>query len=155
VDNADGDYGPATCPNCGNEALDIDDEAVPELDAMPDDWTDEGHNYACLSCKLMFWADAAFGDEPLGWDYEGTEYTATQSGDDSDIFITRSPYYTRGPFCSPCAPGAVYLPDAKGEGARAYCFGPDWFDEDNPCPYPVYRVSDDACIYTPASGGAQ
>jgi hypothetical protein len=28
--------------------------------------------------------------------------------------------------------------------------GPDWFEEGK-CPYPVYRVDNDECIYTPKS----
>lgn len=141
-DSSEPDYGEPTCPKCGNGAIDID---VDNLEG----WTDEGRDYACPHCKLTFWADWAFGDGPIGWNLDDSEYIATQGGDDSDIFVIRSPYYTYGPFCSPCAPGAVYLPNAKGDGARAYCFGPDWFDDDSPCPYPIYRVSDNVCVYTP------
>ncbi len=71
------------------------------------------------------------------------EYKATQSGDDSDIFILKSPYYTRAQFCSPCAPGACYLTNPCEDGERAYCFGHDWFD-DGKAPYPVFLVADDS-----------
>ena len=61
-----------------------------------------------------------------------------------DIFITESPYFTYGPFCSPCAPGAISLPtNIAGESlndAKAYCFGHDWF-EDGKAPYPVYSIT--------------
>lgn len=79
------------------------------------------------------------GAEPLGFTYAGEGYECFQSGDDSDIFLTRSPFYTRARFCSPCAPGAVYLRDADADGERGYCFGHDWFDGGR-APYPVFRV---------------
>jgi hypothetical protein len=85
-----------------------------------------------------------------------------QGGDDCDIFVMKSPYYTFGPFCSPCAPGAVYLRNGDTDGEKAYCFAPDWFpnwdeeeitgvycDEKTSCPYPVFRVSDDVCVFSP------
>lgn len=83
-------------------------------------------------------------DEPLGFEYEGQGYRAS-SGTDGDIFITKSPYYTRAAFCSPCAPGAVYLMSPHDEGEKGYCFGHDWF-EDGVAPYPVYRVEDDSVV---------
>ena len=78
--------------------------------------------------------------EPDGWLYSHEGYYA-HCGEDGDIFIERSPYYTHAAYCSPCAPGACYLLSPHEDGARAYCFGPDWFYDD-PAPYPIYRVSD-------------
>ena len=85
--------------------------------------------------------------EPDGWYIQGEIVAYSDSY--GDIFVTKSPYYTHARFCSPCAPGACSLncPTDKG-GPRAYCFGADWF-VDWPCPYPVYRVTDGVCIYTP------
>ena len=57
-----------------------------------------------------------------------------------DIFITKSPYFTTCRYCSPCAPGAGYLMNYDPDGIRAYCFGPDWFDN-NVAPYKVYSVA--------------
>jgi hypothetical protein len=67
-----------------------------------------------------------------------SEYEAVQ-GDDGDIFIERSPYYSRAAFCSPCAPGAGYVMNTVEDGIKAYCFGHDFFDNEK-APYPVYSV---------------
>lgn len=91
--------------------------------------------------------DGGFDDfcDPIGFVYNSQGYNASQGSDDSDIFITKSPYYTRARFCSPCAPGACYLMNPDEDGAKAYCFGHDWF-EDGKAPYPVYRVDNDAVV---------
>jgi len=82
--------------------------------------------------------------EPINWFIDDGEYIA-ECDDSGDIFITKSPYYTRAQFCSPCAPGACYLMNPCNNGEKTYCFGSDWF-EDNKAPYPVYRVSDNTLI---------
>lgn len=90
--------------------------------------------------------------EALSFFINDDEYEA-ESGQDGDIFIIRSPFYTRGPFCSPCAPGAIYIRDAKGDGERAFCFGGerafcfghDWF-ESGKAPYPIWKVSDGSVV---------
>ena len=120
-------------------------------------------DYACDSCRLLFDGEDAFGDIPNAWyvgaldeneklipDSDG--YLATQGGDDCDIFILKSPYYTRAAYCSPCAPGACYLASPCDDGDKAYCFGADWFDTESPCPYPIYRVDNDELVYTPKAG---
>ncbi len=79
--------------------------------------------------------------DPSDYAYEEEGYIA--HGDDAgDIFIMKSPYYTRGNYCSPCAPGAVDLSSQSIEDGInlsddiGYCFGADWFDETvDPCPY--------------------
>ena len=59
-----------------------------------------------------------------------------------DLFITKSPYVTFGPLCSPCAPNAVYLADADGEhGYMAYCL-PDDFFEDGKAPYEYITIEE-------------
>jgi hypothetical protein len=85
--------------------------------------------------------------EPLSWYYNKDGYQADQDSM-GDIFITKSPYYTRAAFCSPCAPGACYLTDPCKDGERAYCFGHNWFydTETGKAPYPVYRVADDTLV---------
>lgn len=105
-------------------------------------------DYACDSCKVLFDGEDAFSDEALGYTLDDGEYKAT-SGSDGDIFILKSPYYTRAQFCSPCAPGACYLTNPCDDGEKAYCFGQDWFDDEYPCPYPIYRVSDNSLVYSP------
>lgn len=79
--------------------------------------------------------------EAVGFEYDG-EGIKAQCGEDGDIFIVASPYFTYAQFCSPCAPGACYLTnylEEPLESNRAYCFGHDWF-EDGKAPYPVYSV---------------
>jgi len=124
------------------------------------EWNDEGGEFACLECARSFDSEDAYSDEPLGFNFDDGEYQAHQNGDDSDIFITQSPYYTHAQFCSPCAPGACSLEcPVDKNGPKAYCFAPEWFDYGRvtgeylgvatTCPYPVYRVSDGVCIYRP------
>lgn len=124
------------CPDCGEEI------------AHPEKWGDTvqcdcGKN---VECELPDFA------EPLSFSYDEDGYHA-ECGQDGDIFITESPYFTYAQFCSPCAPGACYLrnpldvpfdaqerPLGGFEDNRAYCFGHDWF-EDGRAPYPVYSVA--------------
>ena len=143
ADSSKADYGKPHCPKCGNEAIVIDDESMPDLDEVgeSENWQDNGCDFACLSCKITYDSDKVYGDEPLGFALDDREYKATQDSE-GDIFILSSPYYTKAAFCSPCAPGACYLTSPCDDGAKAYCFGHDWFD-DGIAPYPVYRVSDD------------
>ncbi len=66
----------------------------------------------------------------------------TDSG--GDLWILASPFFTYAQFCSPCAPGACYLKNAletPSDSNRAYCLPADWFDDESPCPYPVYSVA--------------
>lgn len=125
-DSSEADYGPATCGECGTE-LTTDHDFI-------------GAEYACPSCERPIEdREDMYGDEPICHTLDDGEYLAT---DDSqgDIFIERSPYYTRAQFCSPCAPGACHLSNPTEKGERAYCFGHDWF-EDGIAPYPVYSVA--------------
>lgn len=73
-----------------------------------------------------------------GYDLNDGEYVAF-CGDDGDIFVISSPYYTYAQFCSPCAPGAIFLMSPTPNGAKGYCFDASWFDS-GVAPYPVYRV---------------
>jgi hypothetical protein len=140
-DSSEPDYGDPHCPKCGNEAVGIDDPAVPDIDDLPtDEWEDDGRDHACLNCCYSFYSSDAHGDEPLSHTLDDGEYIASQGGGDSDIFIIKSPYYTTCNFCSPCAPGAGYLMNTVDDGIKAYCFGHDWFD-DGKAPYPVYSVA--------------
>lgn len=151
-DSSESQYGEPTCGKCGNQAYGIGDDDLPSEDERAD-WDDEGSDYACPTCERSFWSDDAFGDEPVAFTLDDGEYVAEQSGDDYDIFITRSPYYTYAPFCSPCAPGAGYLGLANDKdetsGVKTYCFGHDWF-EDGTAPYRVFKVADDSEVL-PAS----
>jgi len=84
-------------------------------------------------------------------DYSDNEYDLHVSGDNFGIFVMKSPYYTYCRGCSPCAPGAGDLdsPMTSYIGAistnfdKALCLGTEWFDQDNPIPYRVFRVDND------------
>lgn len=136
-DTAEPDYGDPTCPKCGNKAKTAKGEYARFEHAKH-----ECSDYVCHSCKYVFGSESAFGDEPVGgYVLDDGEYKA-QCGQDGDIFILKSPYFTFAQFCSPCAPGACYLRnplDGQPESNRAYCFGADWF-EDGKAPYPIYSV---------------
>ena len=84
--------------------------------------------------------------EPIAHKYSADGYECTQSSDDGDIFIVKSPFYTKCGFCSPCAPGAGYLLSQNSDDCKAYCFGLDWF-EDGKAPYSIYNVSDDSLVF--------
>lgn len=136
ADSAEADYGKPTCPKCGNEAADIGD-----VQADTEEWDSASHecaDFACESCQYVFGGESAFGDEPIGWNYNDDGYELTDCLD-SDIFVLNSPFYTFAPFCSPCVPGAGNLDDAREDGVKTYCLGHDWF-EDGKAPYPVYSV---------------
>jgi hypothetical protein len=150
ADSSEADYGPPTCPKCGNEAISITDESAPDFTESVDGW-EMGSRYpdhVCLACKYAFDSSEAYGEEPLGFYLDDGEYKAT-ADEYGDIFILESPYFTYAQYCSPCAPGACYLANPVDEnGPRAYCFAPDWFDDES-CPYPVYRVDTGELVYQP------
>jgi len=93
---------------------------------------------ACPNCKKEV-LEYDFSDEPSYSKIESEGYEAIQSGGSSDIFVTKSPFYTFCNYCSPCAPGAGDLRSPCDGGAKTYCFGHDWF-EDGKAPYIVYSV---------------
>ena len=152
-DSSEPDYGEPTCPKCGNSAIESTDDDCPDFDEPENEDIDVSGcgDYYCENCRRAFDGEDAFGEEALAFTLDDNEYLATQSGDDRDVFILKSPYYTRAAFCSPCAPGACYLRSPHEAGEKAYCFAADCFDDERPCPYPVYRVSDDVLIYSPAA----
>lgn len=137
-DSSESDYGPPRCPECGQEAVQFDED---EHDGYASRRSGE-REYVCESCEKAFGPDEAYGDTPLSNNLDDGEYAASQNGESPDIFIVKSPYYTRAAFCSPCAPGACYLTSPCDDGEKAYCFGHDWFDGGK-APYRVFRVSDD------------
>jgi hypothetical protein len=155
-DSSEGFYGEPSCPKCGNAVVDIDHPDIPDLDLddIADEWECSEHecrDYACLDCKYVFGGESAYSDEALSYYIDDEEYSAECDGM-GDIFITKSPYYTRAQYCSPCAPGACYLSNPVSTGEKAYCFGPDWFDNDDEyhsLPYPVYSVETDELIDWP------
>lgn len=136
-------YGEPSCPKCGNEVTDYDDEN--EIHQNFKGYRESYRSNAkkcCEHCEVYFdeSSDDLFGEDPLNWILSDSEYEAIQSSDDGDIFITKSPFYTNCNFCSPCAPGAGYLL-SNGDDCKAYCFGPDMFEGEPP--YQIFRVDND------------
>ena len=126
VDDFEGHYR-IGCRNCGAEFddnVDLDElEACPgcgHTERDPSDW---------------------YSEDPISRTYNGDGYALEINGQ-NDIWIFKSPYTTRAGFCSPCAPGAVYL-TSDGE-TQAYALGPDWFADDTPMPYIVTPYTEDA-----------
>lgn len=130
------DYGDPHCPECGQQVYPPDEIASADLDA--------GQDFRCINCHKNYWSNECYGEEMIGSDLDDGEYKAHE-GSDGDVFVLKSPYYTRAQFCSPCAPGACHLENPTSDGEKAYCFGHDWF-EDGIAPYPVFRVSDDSPV---------
>lgn len=151
ADSSEADYGEPTCPKCGNVAVEYDavDESMLAAGTPPlDSWENYSQHgcadYACEQCELVFDAMYAIGDEPVGWHCTDPDYEAVDCLD-SDIMILKSPFYTKAVFCSPCVPGACSIESPDDDGAKAYCFGHDWF-EDGKAPYPVYSVATDELV---------
>lgn len=160
------DYGDPHCPKCGNAAVggdsDISAESLEargiDSDAFDGDRGDFDYevlhhacgDYACDYCHILFDGQDAFGDEAIGHTLDDGEYKATVGSDCIDAFVLSSPYYTKSQYCSPCAPGAGYLLNPVEDGVKSYCFGQDWFDDEQPCPYPIWRCDTDDQVYTPS-----
>jgi len=126
-DSSEPFYGdPLACPYCGNDSG-TDFEQI------------EYGETSCESCGKTFYEMDFDCVEPVSWVFDGEGYQAETS--DNDIFLTSSPYFTYADFCSPCAPGAVYLLNRMlpNDNNKGYCFGHDWFDGGE-APYPVYSV---------------
>ncbi len=141
------DYGNPSCPKCGDDVDEYDDEAHGEYDQTKYGCDD----YACETCERTYDSSECFGDEPIGSNLDADGYLAERHSD-GDIFILRSPYFTYAQFCSPCAPGACYLSNPVDEsGPKAYCFAADWFGKDRPCPYPIFSVATGESVYRPES----
>ena len=137
-DSAEADYGDPACPQCGNEVS----ADIPDDDTLTPYHAYSCHDYVCLSCRTIYDSADVYGDEPIGHTFTDDDYELSE-GSDGDIFVIRSPFYTRAQFCSPCAPGAGYLLNPCESGPKTYALGHDWF-EDQTAPYRVFRVSDDS-----------
>jgi hypothetical protein len=109
------------CPNCGTQ--------------LPEDHNPEGKiAFKCTSCGHPINDGDQWPDEPDGHFYEKEGYKLYIDSS-NDLWVFKSPWVSRGVFCSPCAPGAVTLSSETTGGPQAYCLGPEWFDEHDPCPY--------------------
>lgn len=132
ADSSVPEYAPR-CPYCGNEIAETY-EAMIEMESCP-------------KCNQEFGEGDFDLCEPASYFLDDGEYMA-ECSDDGDIFITKSPYYTYCQYCSPCAPGTGYIMHTVENGAKTYCFGHDWFDDDK-APYPVFSVETGELIPAP------
>ena len=127
-ENAESVYDDPDCPKCGHQLASTMNEAI----VASKDWY-------CPDCDESFWNDSVCPDDPSRWQYKDSDYEAVNCLD-SDVMVLKSPYFTRARFCSPCVPGAGDLNNPDPEGVEAYCFGHNWFEDDQ-APYPVYSVA--------------
>jgi hypothetical protein len=147
-------YGDPTCPKCGNKAIDIPShsEQLPDnagveihcdIPASMEEWPSYSKHgcadFACETCEHTLDSSEVYSEEMLSMSYDKDGYKLESCFDNTELFVTLSPYYTFAQFCSPCAPGAGNLDNYCEDGAKTYCLGHDWF-EDGKAPYPVYSV---------------
>ena len=142
------------CPHCESELPDDWDNEESQAAAIADLTEDEADDLTdpvCPHCSKEIedgeqWPDC---DEPAANVIDDGD-TQGFVDDSNDVWCTKSPYYTFAQFCSPCAPGACYLRNhlPEGEGAKAFCFGRDWFEGEK-CPYPYWSVETGESIYSP------
>lgn len=126
------------CPECGTE---FDEETKPSLNEDLDE--------VCPSCGYEPKSDDEwYGEEAIDQRWIGEdEYLISYSESLSCFFVEKSPYYTFTRYCSPCAPGAGDLDNPVDDGVKTFALGLDFFDSDIPCPYPIWKVSDDSLVY--------
>lgn len=153
-DDQEFDYGEAICPECGSALIESSSTQASNFATK---------DYFCMTCFENYlpehdneedaakvashFSDVCFPEEPLSWSITDSEYSIVPCLD-NDAFILKSPYFTYADHCSPCVPGAGDLDNPttwdqvnKGFGVKAYCLGPDFFDEYNVIPYTVYSVA--------------
>jgi hypothetical protein len=98
-------------------------------------------------CDLSEPAEGSSEEDPEEFVYDDQDGYSAESDCPCHVMLVRSPYYTYARLCSPCYPNAGNLDQWDEDGFRTYCFDPSWFDDK--CPYPVFRVEDDVCVYRP------
>lgn len=104
------------CPNCCHTITEETGDEYSECPACGEDVRDRREATYDL-------------DEPSGFNYTSEGVQLFKNGGDNDWWIFESPYVIRGSYCSPCAPGAIYI-NGGGDDNWAYCIPPEWFDED-------------------------
>lgn len=105
------EYYVETCPICGSGFDSLENDDGDELNVCHScghEWGIDEHELVIRSFVI---------------DEDGLRME--QSADDSDIFVTRSPFVTLAAKCSPCAPNAGDL--STPGGVMAYCPPPEWW----------------------------
>lgn len=132
------------CPHCGYELTqEMYDEAISYCSKEGD--PEDLELRTCPSCNEILYDCSFENSDPVGYMIDTDEIKAVMGYDDYDIMVIKSPYYTKCEYCSPCAPGACTILSQHVQDDKAYCFGPDAYEES--CEKPViYRVSDDSIV---------
>lgn len=104
------------CPHCAGTIV---EEGSEEYDECP----------YCDRDVREVRAEANDFEEPSGFNYTSEGVQMFRNAEDTDWWIFESPYVIRGSYCSPCAPGAIYI-NGGGDDNWAYCMPPEWFDEE-------------------------
>jgi hypothetical protein len=134
------------CPNCGNELdEDWEDTAIDIYEADGDnehEWIADD-TLPCPHCSKPIHDSEQYADEPNAQILDTDDIKGFL--DDFGLWITKSPYYTKTAFCSPCCPGAGDLNSPRKDGVKTFCLDHSWF-EDKKAPYPVYRVDTDELV---------
>lgn len=129
----------ARCPHCGTD-LPEGTQFTSRTVKRPGGSMHNMFATDCTSCGKLIREEEQYGDEPDANVVVDGQYHA-HIDSSQDVWFTKSPYYTRAAFCSPCAPGACHLNNPCDDGERCFCPGPDWFDEG--APFPIYSVEND------------
>lgn len=80
---------------------------------------------------------------PYSYEDKGVKVLTTSN---NELWVFKSPYYTRAQFCSPFVPGAGNLDCFCPEGPKTYCLPADWF-EDGKAPYSIWSAETDELVY--------
>jgi hypothetical protein len=136
MDSFEPQYGEPTCPKCGGEVVEHNEERHSGYKVFYFDCRD----FACESCGKVFSSEEVYPEEPICWTCEEGGYKLFVN-EHNNVWILKSEYYTVCGFCSPVAPGAGYLLSPCGDGPRAFCLSHDFF-EHGEAPYPVYLIGD-------------
>jgi len=139
-------YGEASCPDCDSDLVDIVDFENNNPEIETDDFKRfsefDCDDWVCTNCEMIVGGEYAFPESPFSHYLDDDTYQAEQGQDSCDIFIMKSKYFTFAQFCSPCAPGACYLPIPLKENHainKCFCLHHDCF-LDGKAPYKVYSI---------------
>lgn len=85
---------------------------------------------------------------PYLWDVHGDGTFVVELKEDNDVFVHRSIHYSYVGGTSPCYRNTGDLTSTSSR-LQSYCLPLDWFDDERPCPYPIYEVDGDKLIHAP------
>ena len=88
------------------------------------------------------WQDSESG--PFMLEADGVKVQTTSN---NELWVFKSPFYTKAQFCSPCVPGAGNLDCFCSDGPKTYCLPVDWF-ENEIAPYDIWSVETDELVWS-------